>query len=164
MELIGRWAQAITQRGMQSGHFPVAVDDKGRLAIPIEIRRAAGGPHDDRLVITEFRVDGRPCLDAFFPAQWQRLLDKLATKNRFDPGVLRFQRAYVHVARECPLDPQGRVVVPSYLREHAGIRRDAVITADAHKFSIWTRDLWEQQHAEDQKVFDDVELLKELDL
>ena len=157
--------QATTAVGMESGHFPVAVDDKGRLAIPSELRGGESGPHGDRLIVTKFRVEARACLDAFFPQDWQvHILDKLAKKNRFNRSVMRFQRAYVHAARECALDGQGRIVIPAELRQYAGIKREAFVTRDAHKIQIWERDSWNQLNAEDLGIFDDTEVLEALDL
>jgi MraZ protein len=77
---------------------------------------------------------------------------------------MRFQRAYVSAARECPLDGQGRVVIPPVLRQYAGLKREAILTGETHKFSIWDREQWQALAADDLTIFDDPARMKALDL
>ena len=149
---------------MFSGHYQHGIDDKGRVAIPIDFRGAPSGLQGERLFITKFRVEGRPCLDAYPVAAWQRLQEKLATKNRFDPEVMRFRRAYVSAARECLIDAQGRILIPPLLRQYAGLKRDVMFTGETDYFQIWDRDAWQSMAVEDERIFDDPQRMKALDL
>jgi MraZ protein len=40
-------------------------------------------------------------------------------------------------AAECPIDAQGRILVPPVLRKHAGLEREATIAGVGAKIEIW---------------------------
>jgi MraZ protein len=149
---------------MFRGHFEHAVDDKGRVAVPIQFREALSGLQEERLVATKFRIDGHRCLDVYPLSAWRRLEGGLA-KKRFDPRNVRFRNVYVSGAHELAIDAQGRVLLPPLLREYAGIARDVMITGDIEKCRIWDQQVWQRAFGEhEDKVLDDEEYLAGLDL
>src|SRR5262249_56765123 len=121
---------------MFRGHFEHAVDDKGRVAIPIQFREALSGLQEERLVATKFRIGAHRCLDVYPFSAWRRLEGSLLAKNRFDPRYVRFRNVYVSGAHELLLDAQGRVLLPPLLRDYAGISRGVMITGDGAQFRI----------------------------
>ena len=150
---------------MFRGHFEHAVDDKGRVAVPIQYREALSGLQEERLVATKFRIGTHRCLDVYPFAAWRRLENSLLAKNRFDPRYVRFRNFYVSGAHELAIDAQGRVLLPPLLREYAGIARDVMITGDVDKFRIWDQQVWQRAFGEhEDKVLDDEEFLASLDL
>lgn len=150
---------------MFSGHFEYAVDEKGRVAIPSPFRGALAVLQDERLVLTKFKLGGRRCLDAYPLSAWRDFEQKLLAKKRFDKKMMRFKNVYVSGAHECPLDAQGRVLVPPLLREYAGIQREAMITGDVDKMRIWAKPTWQAAFDEDERlVLDDENFLAGLDL
>ena len=48
---------------MFRGSFEHTIDGKGRLSIPVKFREVLLGKSDERIVITNFVVDGMKCLD-----------------------------------------------------------------------------------------------------
>jgi MraZ protein len=150
---------------MFRGHFEHAVDEKGRVAVPIQFREALSGLQEERLVATKFRIGTYRCLDVYPFAAWRRLENSLLAKNRFDPRYVRFRNVYVSGAHELAIDAQGRVLLPPLLREYAGIARDVMITGDVDKFRIWDQQVWQRAFSEhEDKVLDDEEFLAGLDL
>ncbi len=150
---------------MFSGHFEHAVDEKGRVAIPVHFRGALAVLQDERLVLTKFKLAGQRCLDAYPLSAWRKLEEKMLAKNRFDPKMMRFKNVYVSGAHECPLDAQGRVLIPPLLREYAGIQREAMVAGDVDKMRIWAKPNWQAVFEEDERlVLDDEEFLAGLDL
>ena len=59
------------------------------------------------------------------------------------------------------MDRQGRFLIPSYLRDAAGIRDDVMIVGIGRKLEIWSAENWnrfngpEQMAAIREKVYDD---------
>lgn len=150
---------------MFRGHFEHAVDDKGRVAVPARFREALSGLQDERLVVTKFRIGDRRCLDVYPLSVWRRLEDRILTKNRFDPKLVRFKNFYVSGASECVIDGQGRILIPPLLRDYAGLKRDIMFTGDIDMFRVWDKTEWQQAFGEDeQRVLDDPGFLSELDL
>ena len=150
---------------MFRGHFEHAVDDKGRVAVPVQFREALSGLQEERLVATKWRIDGHRCLDVYPLSAWRRLESSLLAKNQFDPRYVRVRNVYVSGAHELAIDAQGRVLLPPLLREYAGIGRDVMITGDVQKFRIWDQQVWQRAFGEhEDKVLDDEEFLASLDL
>ncbi len=150
---------------MFRGHFEHAIDDKGRVAVPVLFRQALVGLQDERLVLTKFRLRKRRCLDVYPLSAWRRFEDNLLSRNRFDPKLVQFRNVYVSGATECALDAQGRILVPQLLREYAGLKRDVMITGDVDKFRLWDAQTWHEVFAEDEEqVLDDEAFLRGLDL
>ena len=45
-------------------------------------------------------------------------------------------------AATCEVDRQGRILLPSVLREFAGIEKDAVLVGVGSRIEIWNKDKW----------------------
>ena len=133
---------------MFRGHFEQRVDDKGRVAVPIDFRGALSGLQDERLVATKFRIGTHRCLDVYPFSAWGRLESRLLAKDPSDPRYVRFRNVYVSGAHELAIDAQGRVLLPPLLREYAGIARRVLITGDVDKFRIWDRQVWQRAFSE----------------
>jgi len=149
---------------MFRGHFEHTIDEKGRLSIPARFREALAGLQDERLVLTKFRTKQSRRLHVYPISSWRRLEKKILRKERFDPTIDRFRRVYIAGAHECPIDIQGRVLVPPFLRDYAGLERDVISTGEIDMFQIWDREVWKHQFAEDEKIFDEPESLRALGL
>jgi MraZ protein len=133
---------------MFRGHFEHAVDEKGRVAVPIQFREALSGLQEERLVATKFRIGTHRCLDVYPSSAWRRLESSLLAKDPSDPRYVRFRNVYVSGAHELAIDAQGRVLLPPLLREYAGIARDVMITGDVDKFRIWDQQVWQRAFSE----------------
>jgi MraZ protein len=125
---------------MFRGHYEHAIDDKGRTSLPARFRDVLSST-DLRLVVTP--ALGDPCLDVYPMRAWEQLEAKLAQLNAFDPQVIEFRRFYVSAAVECELDKQGRILVPTSLRDHAGLTKSVLWLGHGEKAELWSREQWE---------------------
>ncbi|HME70933.1 MAG TPA: division/cell wall cluster transcriptional repressor MraZ, partial [Myxococcota bacterium] len=50
-------------------------------------------------------------------------------------------------ALECPIDSQGRILVPPYLREHAALDRDVTIAGVGKRIELWDKSRFDQDLA-----------------
>lgn len=135
---------------MFRGSFEHGIDDKGRVQIPARFREMLQTSEDSRVVITNFRIAGEPCLDVYPYKAWRELEERLRAKPQFDLKVLRFQNYYFASAHDCELDRQGRILLPTNLREYAGLKKDVRFTSALDKFRMWSPESWG-------RVFADVE-------
>lgn len=147
---------------MFRGTFEHTVDEKGRVSVPARFRAYLEFVNDRRVVVTNFQVEGFPCLDVYPYAGWVKLEEQLRAKPQFDPGVLRFVTYYVGSAHDCEIDKQGRILLPPTLRDYAGLKRDVVFSSAIDKFRIWDRDNWRKVHAAASQVATNPELLQHL--
>ena len=124
---------------MFRGRFHYGIDTKGRLSIPSRFREVLAGNSDERLIITNFDQ----CLWAYPFAEWQELEKKVAALPQFLEEVRALQRVFISAATECPLDRQGRVLIPPSLREYADIKREVIVVGMTKRIEIWARERWD---------------------
>ena len=99
---------------MFMGEYQHNVDLKGRLIIPSKFREQLG----DRVVVTK-GLDG--CLYLYSTEAWEAFLGKFGSMNLLSPEDRKLKRYFVAGASECEFDKQGRILLPSSLRNAAGI-------------------------------------------
>lgn len=135
-----------------TGEFRHALDDRGRVAVPARFRgRLAQGATLARW------LDG--CL-AIFPAEaWAELAAKLQALPTTNAAARQFGRFMSSGAAEVELDRQGRVLVPSYLRQYAGLEPGEVVVVGAlNRLEIWAPSAWQPYRS---KIEDQPEALAE---
>jgi transcriptional regulator MraZ len=119
-----------------TGEYRHSVDDKGRIAVPSKFRAQLDGG----AVVSRW-LDS--CLAIHTRAGWDALADKVATLPITDQGARLFQRFIFAGAVDTSLDGQGRVLVPAYLRESAGLGNDAVVVGSRDHAEIWAPARWD---------------------
>ena len=125
------------------GHHPHAIDNKGRLSIPAKFREILKVQYDERLMVSF--MDN--CLTAYPYSEWVKLEDQFLTFPQHDDDVNGLLRGYISVVEECPLDNQGRILIPPMLRELAGIREKVLILGCLYKIEIWDYDAYKAEVA-----------------
>ncbi|MBU3934336.1 MAG: division/cell wall cluster transcriptional repressor MraZ, partial [Candidatus Omnitrophica bacterium] len=65
-------------------------------------------------------------------------------------------RLYFSGACEITLDRQGRVLIPRYLKEYAGIERQVVVVGIANRIEIWSQKRWKEFYEKTQGAFEDI--------
>jgi MraZ protein len=136
---------------MFRGLYEHTLDAKGRLSLPSHFRdllraRAEAESGDADLLIITTGIDR--CLVAYPPGEWRALETKLAGLSQFDPAVVQLKRIYVAGAAECPIDKNGRLLIPPMLREYAELTQDTVWAGMVTTIEIWARERWNAQVAD----------------
>ncbi len=114
------------------------IDAKGRLAIPAKFRETVG--QGARLVITRKVLD--PCLEVYTEADWHRFMEKLQGLSQVKPEVRHYRRLLYSGAEVCSLDRQGRVLIPTHLREYASLSRETMVVGNGGTFEVWDAGKW----------------------
>lgn len=141
---------------MFRGRFENTIDIKGRISVPSKFREVLSANYDDRLIITNF--DG--CLWGYPYKEWQVIEEKVSALPQFKAEVRAFQRAFVSAAIECPIDKQGRTLIPPSLREYAGIEREVVFVGMVKRIEIWAKNRWLKEFEKSQeKIAESIEEL-----
>ncbi len=124
---------------MFTGEYRHSVDDKGRLAVPSRFRaQLDGGAFVSRW------IDG--CLAIHTRDGWAELADRVSGLPITDGAARLFQRYVFAGAAEAELDRQGRILLPAYLREEAGLEGDAVVVGTRDHAEIWAPQRWADYH------------------
>ncbi len=121
---------------MFMGEYNHTIDAKGRLIIPSKFRESLG----DEFVVSK-GMDG--CLFVYDNEEWKKFEEKLLSLPMMDKQVRQFTRYFLAGAASVEVDKQGRILIPSVLREFADITKDAVLVGVGSRIEIWSRERWE---------------------
>lgn len=150
---------------MFRGLFPQTIDNKGRVSIPVKFREVLNQRHDQRIMMTNFTMDGFNCLDVYPWADWEVLEGKILSQNQFDPDVVRFSHMYINGAHDVEVDQQGRILIPQVLRDAAGLKRGIMLSGALKKFRIFNKEAYDMALASSKdKLMSDPSHLKNLGL
>ena len=137
---------------MFKGTYEHKIDGKGRLPVPAALRRALAP--GESLVVTLLDQ----CLAAYPAAEWAQLEAQLAAMPAFSKPVKALTRRLASRAADCPLDVQGRILLPAVLRSAAALATNVVIVGVLNRFEIWAPEAWSGFLADSERLLDDVSL------
>jgi MraZ protein len=132
---------------MFRGAHAINLDDKGRLAIPTKFRALLQADCDGQLVCTIDLKD--PCLLLYPLSEWQEVEHKLSQLSNMVDVERRVKRILLGSAMECQLDKNGRILLSSPLRAHAGLNKKLMLVGQINKFELWDEDVWNAQLKQD---------------
>jgi len=119
------------------GEYRHTVDEKGRVAVPVKFRKTLS----KGAVVTR-GLDN--CLFLYTATEWEKLATKLASLPISKANTRAFSRLMLAGAMDVSLDAQGRIILPDYLRDYAGMGKKIVITGLYTHLEIWDTDRWEK--------------------
>ena len=128
------------------GTYAPRMDDKGRITLPAKYRdKMAGGvvlmrgqDHTLYVLTTEgFEVFAERAIKAEITDQKQ----------------IGFQRYMLANAEDQRPDSQGRITIPTKMREYANLGKDVVLTGAGMRMEIWAADAWARYEAEQEAAY-----------
>lgn len=131
------------------GEYRHAIDEKGRLAVPVKFR----GELESGAIVTR-GLDG--CLYLYTASEWQKLADKLAALPMSKANSRAFARLMLAGAMDVALDKQGRIVLPDYLRKYAGLGKNTVIAGLYDHLEVWDVAAWDAYKKKTEKDSGDI--------
>lgn len=118
-----------------------AVDEKGRVAIPANLRAAVERNSDVRQVVVG-RHPHDPCLSvhdlSWSHEKHSRIDNAEASPFDGDGGEARIKRRAFGAVERAPFDASGRFVIPPFFRAKAKIGKWAFFTASGETFDVWS--------------------------
>lgn len=131
------------------GSFTPKLDDKGRLFLPAKFRDQL----TEGLVVTRGQ---ERCLTVWTPESFGRLTERLAQAPITNKGARDYARMLFSLASDEVPDKQGRISIPSRLRDYASLRKDVVVIGVMNRIEIWNPEAWESYNEEQESVFSDL--------
>lgn len=129
-------ATALAEREMFLGEYQHTLDAKGRVILPSVFREQL----QEGLVMT---VGLDHCLTVHPVGDWQRVVGSLRGLRTTDRRERAFARMITSSAHADQLDRQGRVTVPSRLREYASLAKDVTVVGADARLELWDTAAWE---------------------
>ena len=120
------------------GEFTHALDDKSRLTIPAKYRAEL----EAGAVVTR---GYDKCLFIYTQAAFQRLTERAQTLTPTDPENRALLRFAFSGASEATPDKNGRILIPPFLREYAGLESECVVVGVGQYMEVWSKAGWAEQ-------------------
>ena len=119
------------------GEYSHSIDDKGRLSLPVKFRgKLASG-----CVVTR-GLDH--CLWVYPMEEWDKLAEELSKLPITSKNARSFARLMLAGAMDLNIDNAGRINLPKYLSDYAGIKSKVVVTGMYNRLEIWPEDGWKE--------------------
>jgi MraZ protein len=121
------------------GEYEVALDAKGRFLLPMGFRKQLAEGTGEKFVINR---GFESCLTIYPMDTWAVISEKINRLNDFKPNVRQFKRLFLNGATIVEVDSADRLLLPKPLQEYAGIKKDAVLSAQGNKLELWDKDTY----------------------
>jgi len=143
---------------MLRGNYPATVDDKGRVKIPsdflAELRRLG-----KRFYVTSVAGDHA----RIYPMkEWEEIEKRLAKRSSHNAARQKFLERTNYYGQVVEMDGQGRILVPSILRESAEMKGEVDVQGNLTYVQVWNHARFLDRlsrnpvTAEDIKAFDEL--------
>ena len=105
-------------------------------------------------VVVTRGLDG--CLFIYTASEWEKIAEKLGSMPVGEKGTRSFIRMVLAGATDSKLDSQGRILIPEYLKEYAGLDKDVTIAGLFNRLEIWDTKTWDKYKKGAEKNQDEV--------
>ena len=120
---------------MLIGEHKHTLDPKKRLAIPAKFRKEMG-----KKVVVTHGLDN--CLFVYPIKQWDKIAEKLASLPMGQADTRGFNRFMLAGAVETDVDSMGRILIPDFLKEFAGLLEEVIVTGVHTRLELWDAPTW----------------------
>lgn len=123
---------------MFTGRHQHNIDDKGRMIIPARYRENV---NHGAYVTLGFDQN----LMVLTPEAFEQLAANVNRMSLTDPSGRDLRRYVFSSAEFVELDKVGRILLPQYLRELAGLQNEVMLVGSGDYFEIWDLGRWMQK-------------------
>jgi MraZ protein len=134
------------------GGFTHSIDPKGRVSIPAGLRMELQRQSDEAPILAM----GKSCLILYPFEQWLKKAKRLGRLAFPELKIQQAQRLFASRATPCPIDSQGRILIPPEHRKHAKLQREVTIAGVMDRIEIWDRESFEKELESSQESYDEV--------
>ena len=126
-------------RTFYGGRFEGRIDKKGRVTVPAEFRALLNAQGGQRLHVfpSPAGADDPPSIDVVSEERMQRMAEAIGKVNPYTPqgrALAAFMGQTVELTWS---EPEGRITVPQWLLDHAGIADTLLFVGANDSFQIW---------------------------
>ena len=124
------------------GTYECKADAKGRLMISSAFKKQLSPILQEGFVLK--RAVFQPCLELYPMQEWNEVMLKVNSLNRFIKKNNDFIRRFTAGVRVIELDASGRLLIPKDLCQFAGIKKQIVLSSAINIIEIWDKDNYEK--------------------
>ena len=118
------------------GRYEHSLDVKGRVILPARFRNS----FSSQAFVTQYPDR---CLALWTPEEFEKRMaemERLQDQGRTERNVAR---VWASGSTEVEIDRQGRVAIPAYLREFAGLDGAVLINGAINRIELWNPEEWQ---------------------
>lgn len=120
---------------MLIGEYTHTIDSKKRLSLPVKFRKELG----KKLVVTRGLEKS---LFVYSSSEWEKISLRLAELGMGNSSTRGFNRFMLAGATEVDVDSVGRVLIPDFLKEFAGLKGKVVLAGVGNRVEVWDEHGW----------------------
>lgn len=124
------------------GTYECKADAKGRLMISSAFKKQLSPILQEGFVLK--RAVFQPCLELYPMQEWNEVMLKVNSLNRFVKKNNDFIRRFTAGVRVIEVDASGRLLIPKDLCQFAGIKKQIVLSSAINIIEIWDKDNYEK--------------------
>jgi MraZ protein len=124
------------------GEFDCKLDTKGRMMIPVGLKKQLPEADSEGLVINR---GFEKHLVIYTRKEWNKIVEDLSKLNQYEKKTREFIRYFTRGASELSLDAAGRVLLPKTLLDYAGIDAEVVLSCQFNKIEVWASAAYDSQ-------------------
>lgn len=124
------------------GEFDCKLDAKGRLMVPVGLRKQMPDAEREGLVVNR---GFEKHLVIYTRKEWDKIVEDLSKLNQYEKKTREFIRYFTRGATELSLDASGRVLFPKSLLDYAGVGADVILSCQFNKIEVWAKDAYDAQ-------------------
>jgi len=121
---------------MLIGEYTHTLDEKKRLSLPVRFRGELG----KKLVVTR-GLEG--CLFLYSHKEWNEISKRLGELGMGQASMRGFTRFMLAGAAEVEVDASGRILIPDFLKNFAGLKNKVVFAGVQTRVEIWNDKAWD---------------------
>ena len=124
------------------GSYECKLDSKGRIMMPVAIKKQLNPILSKGFVIK--RAVFNNCLELYPIDEWNVLMEKVNSLNRFNKKNNDFIRRFTAGVRTIKIDSSGRLLIPKNLISYVNIKKEIVISSTVNILEIWDKSNYEK--------------------
>lgn len=125
------------QEAVLRGNAPAKIDDKGRLKVPNGFRARIQEAYGRDLFVTSLSGDS---VRIYPMPVWQAIEQKLAAMPSTHPARKKFLDRVNYFGQVADIDVQGRVLIPSRLRDSASMVGEVDVFGQYDFLEVWNHE------------------------
>ncbi len=122
---------------MLIGQYLHSIDDKKRISMPSKFRKEVG-----KKLVATYGLEN--CLFLYPLKEWAKISEEIGKLGMLKSDTREFNRFMFGGAVEVEVDSLGRILIPEYLCEFAGVKEKAVFIGVHKRIEIWNEARWEE--------------------
>ena len=122
---------------MLRGNAPATIDEKGRLKVPSIFRAEIEDSWGSDFYVTSLTGDSV----LIYPLPiWQEIEERLAKLPTLNPTKKKFLDRTNYYGQLTSMDKSGRVLIPTLLRESAGMTGEVAVLGNLNHVEVWNNE------------------------